>query len=106
MSLRDLQKKVFLEYKRNGYLEVWDKKGKVGIIAELGLIVTEIAEAMEEARNKKFNKDAFMFECTDTIIRTLNLMSRLHGDAEHYILLKHEINMQRERLHGRAVIEC
>lgn len=110
MDLKDIQSKLFEEYKKNGYLEMWtdgfrnndNQKQSIRDIAELGLIVTEISEAMEEIREPKNNSDLFI-ECSDIIIRTLNFMTRKGANAEYFILEKDNINNLREKLHGKEV---
>lgn len=108
-TLRELQKKVYEEYVKNGYDKFWSIP-KSGIhnnlniesiidIAELGMINTEVSEAIE----KSFIKDnpSLGFECADIIIRTLNFMSRKGLDAEFYIERKNNTNIERGYLHGK-----
>jgi NTP pyrophosphatase (non-canonical NTP hydrolase) len=105
LELKELQKKVFEEYKKNGYLLFWtygdisENDQTKSMIAELGMINTEISEAIE----KCFRKDHqnIGFECADIIIRTLNFMSRLGLDAEFYIERKNNTNFERGYLHGK-----
>lgn len=114
-TLEYLQKEVFKEYSKNGYILSWsilenqytELQAKLDI-AELGLITTEIAEAMEEIRNKEKNDretqlDRLGLECADIIIRTLNFMSRNAINATYYINKKIEINNKRTKLHDRFV---
>lgn len=109
-NLREIQKIVFEEYKKNGYLLNWgchtpNIQPKIDL-AELGLIVTEVSEAMEAIRtipNLQQQKTNLGFECADIIIRTLNFMSRNAIDATFFINAKNEINMNRGKLHGKAV---
>lgn len=82
---------------------MWNSHGKVGDIAELGLIPTEVTEVQEEVRNKNTDPNKVGTECADIIIRTLNFMSRKGLDAEKFILAKHKVNMTRNTLHGRDV---
>lgn len=104
MELKEIQELVYLEYQRNGYLKNWNQFNKVGDIAELGLINTEISEAIEIIRNPEFpNNYMLAEECADIIIRTLNFMSRKHLDATQAILDKHNINMNRGILHDKDV---
>jgi len=105
MDFTELQKLLWKEYTKNAYDTTWNAGGKLADLGELGLIVTEIAEGMEELRNKDYDEDKFMFECADIIIRTLNLMRRMSGkfNAENYITKKHLINLKRGKLHGRGI---
>lgn len=118
MELKQIQKNVFIEYKNNGYLDMWNthrfnsQDAKIRDIAELGLISTEVSEAIETVRNSwKENDDSYKIiefndlaiECSDIIIRTLNFMSRKGFDAEKIILYKNKINLNRGKLHGKEV---
>jgi hypothetical protein len=69
-------------------------------IAELGMITTEVSEAIEKVF-KDTDINSIMFECADVIIRTLNFMSRKGYDAEVYILQKNNINIKRGNFHGK-----
>ena len=105
-TLKDIQDLVFREYIKNGYVYRWNNVKESGIsdLAELGLIVTEIAEAQEIIRCKRFfDKHDLGLECADIIIRTLNFMSRKRLDADKLILEKHKENMEREKLHDKFI---
>ena len=118
-TLKEIQEMVFEEYKKNGYLIMWSfpkvnlgegfynykHYQNINDIAELGLINTEVSEAIEITR-KKDNKNKLRelaLECADIIIRTLNFMSRKGLDAEFYIIAKHNKNMKRGLLHGKEI---
>jgi len=110
MDFKEIQRKVFEEYKKNGYLERWGRarellkpEGLEGIVdlAEVGLFVTEIAEAMEDIRSGKSSHE--VEEHADTIIRIMNYCSRSNLDLEQAILSKHERNLKRAKLHGRKI---
>src|SRR3972149_8250723 len=114
MNLSEIQSIVFIEYRNNGYLEMWDyptihnerlQSQMIFDIAELGLITTEKVEAIEFVRNNKIevcnNFSDLAKECSDIIIRTLNFMSRKGFDAEKVILHKNKININRGKLHGK-----
>jgi hypothetical protein len=120
MNLSKIQRIVFIEYKNNGYLDMWNTVSdwwcnqRIYDIAELGLIITEVSEAIETIRNSwKENNDSdkvinsdfsdLAKECADIIIRTLNFMSRKGFDAEKVILHKNKINLNRGLLHGKSV---
>lgn len=111
ISLHELQRKVYEEYRKNGYLYLWgsyhklerlNKLQNISAIAELGLISTEVSEAIECIRNNESGKNLGL-ECADIIIRTLNFMTRHNLNAEKYILTKHKINMERFKLHGKYI---
>jgi len=105
MELREIQKMVFEEYIQNGYKEKWASADdfRMACIAELGLVVTEVSEAIEEVRNQKISYEKIMCECADIIIRVLNFVSRLGGDIEPFIIKKHEKNLKRGEAHGRGI---
>ena len=110
MDFEKIRKLVFEEYKKNGYYDKWEearlilaKYGIVGIVelAEIGLIYTELSEAMEEIRDS--NDGKANIELADAIIRIMNFASRREMDLETAIIKKHAINMTREKLHGRKI---
>ena len=108
-SLNNIQRILFTEYQKNGYLSMWtnnysNKNPHQGIfdIAELGLICTEVSEAIEEIR-KPTNENALFLECSDIIIRTLNFMTRKGANAEYFIKMKHKENLLRGKLHGKQI---
>ena len=120
MSLNKLQKLVFEEYKKNAYLDMWNfgklyqnyiefelkryipNLENIFDIAELGLISTEVSEGIEVIRQNG-STFALILECADIIIRTLNFMSRKGYSATDFILLKHNLNLERGLLHGKKV---
>lgn len=112
MEFKEIQKLVYTEYIKNGYLESWNYPTIHNLdniiqnkfdIAELALISSEVSEAIEEIRNKEFSIPLFGFELGDIAIRTFNISSRKKIDLESFILAKHEKNIKREYLHGRNI---
>jgi hypothetical protein len=115
MYIEEIQRKLFIEYEKNDYLRMWsnnfsklkNQQNSIYDIAELGLINTEISEAIEEIRKKDIDEEIRLshlgVECADIIIRVLNFMSRKGISANYYINYKHNINMNREKLHGKEV---
>lgn len=112
MSLKELQKELFENYKAKGYFKHWtidnelDKKLQKQVdIAELSLIVTEVSEAMEVIRQPQngFSHEHLAEECVDIIIRTINFMSRKGLDLDFALWLKNNKNKKREWLHGKDV---
>jgi NTP pyrophosphatase (non-canonical NTP hydrolase) len=103
MNLKRIQELVFKEYCLNGYTEMWNKAEKIGDIAEMGLVVTEVSEALEELRSKNTNNEHLAEECADIVIRVMNHLSRKGLDLEKAILQKHDKNLEREHLHGKSV---
>lgn len=112
MELNKIQKLVLEEYRKNGYLYMWNsferlQPSSIGNIAELGLITTEVTEAMEALRSNKYEptitEENLGIECADIIIRVLNFMSRKHLDAEEFILKAHKKNMKRGKFHGKLI---
>ena len=106
MDLGEIQALVFEEYKKNGYLEEWTVKDELTQrkidIAEIGLITTECAEAIEECRNEQLD-GSLAYELADIVIRTLNFATRKQINLEAFILEKHKRNMRRDKLHGRKI---
>lgn len=105
MEFKKVQYIVFEEYVKNGFCSYWnDALNKtMADLAELGLITTEISEAMELVRDKDYSID-FEHELADIIIRTLNISTRLGIDIEEAILLKNRLNNNRPEKHGRKGI--
>ena len=103
MEINKLQEILYEEYCKNGYKDMWNSSGKVADIAELGLIVTEISEAMEEVRNKNTDMNHVEMECADILIRVINFMTRKGLSAEKGLLSCIQKNEKREKLHGKDV---
>jgi len=100
MDIKELQKKVYEEYKRNGFEEKFNPHGKIGDLAELGLIHTEISELQESIRDGKVDG----LELADVLIRVLNFASRQEIDIERCLEEKIKLNEERGYHHGRKVI--
>jgi len=110
VDLWRIQQLVHEEYKKNGYEERWNRarqllkpEGLEGIVdlAEVGLFVTEIAEAMEAIRDGDVKHEHE--EQADIVIRVLNYCNRRGFDLESAILAKHKRNMKRGKFHGRKI---
>lgn len=81
------------------------------ILSKLMLIVSEVSEATEEAREKDFNPrlikfssngkpEGFGIEIMDVIIRSLDLLGALGCNSEQLYQLKTEYNKTRPDRHG------
>jgi len=113
MEFNEIQKLVYEEYKKNGYLEMWTKcrphlyseEQKIADLAEVGLINTEVSEALDDIREYGYPmlRDKLGEELSDIIIRALNFASRKGIDIEPYILSKHELNLERGERHGKKI---
>ena len=110
VNLNDIQDLVFEEYIKNGYAERWTKEYLIAHpdeldliidLAEVGLIGTEVAELQEDIRNAA--NENYGKECADIIIRVLNWANRKGFAVEPHLLEKHQINLTREKLHGRKI---
>ena len=110
MEFKDLQKMVFEEYAKHGFLYRWERAHSFNIqrgteslidIAELALAAFEIGEAVDEIQKKK--RPDVGKELADAIIRVMNYASRQKIDLEQCILEKHKENMKREHLHGKVI---
>jgi len=113
MEFSEIQKIVYEEYKRNGYLRMWTKglphlyseEQKIADIAEVGLINTEVSEALDAIREYGYPmlREKLGEELADVVIRALNFASRKGIDLESYILSKHEVNLERGERHGKNI---
>jgi NTP pyrophosphatase (non-canonical NTP hydrolase) len=125
VNLNDLQDLLYEEYEKNGYDERWNEAEKILLnsdrpelsrivhLAEVGLFITEVSEALEEIRGKHKDRanirsdqatiDRLGFELADIFIRTVNYASRLGFSIEYYVLSKHAKNLRRTKLHGRKI---
>jgi len=111
--MKEIQELVFEEYTKNGYLEMWTKcyphlyseEQKIADLAEVGLINTEVSEALDAIREYGYPmlRDKLGEELSDIIIRALNFASRKGIDIEPYILSKHELNLERGERHGKKI---
>jgi NTP pyrophosphatase (non-canonical NTP hydrolase) len=79
-----------------GFTTNWEN-----IPTKLMLVVTELAEAMEDWRNN--DKDHFREEIADTFIRLFDICGSLNmEDIEYDIEKKMRINENRPYMHGKA----
>ena len=106
----DIQKMVFEEYMDNDYLAIYNNAyltlKEVGLenfvdIVELALVSTEITEGIKKLENDEISLSS---ELADIVIRVMNFASRKHINLRKAIIGKHQINMQREKLHGKKVV--
>lgn len=95
-DVQEWQKRIHKQYLRDEKHLIWQGKGEVGDIAELGLICEEIGEAMNGIRKRK-GMDNLKEECGDILSRTLCFMSRKGIDAETALALVHVKNVMRNR---------
>lgn len=103
--LRWNRARLILEYhhSNNDIPESFDKKQSYLIdLAEMGLMHTEISEAMEEIRNG--NREKAVIELAGCVVRVLCYCENQKFDLEKYILSELERNKKRELYHGRIVI--
>lgn len=105
MRIQELQEFLYREYCENGYSEMWNKGQRLGDLAEIGLFITEIAEAQEEIRiHGVVSFENLYVECADIIIRVMNFMTRKGcKDIEKVIYEKTLKNKTRGYLHGKSV---
>lgn len=111
MEFEELRKLAYKGYVEKGYAEEWERARKIlkahGLervvdLAEVGLIVTEIAEAMEEIRDDHPKNESK--ELAGCFIRLSNYARRKGYDLEGDIISESKRNLGREKLHGRKVI--
>jgi len=113
ISFNEMQRMVYDEYIKNGYLDMWyihgmptaeirEKMQAIADIGEVGLFTSEVGEALEAIRHGD-SKEHLAEELADIVIRVMNFATRKDIDLENAILLKHEKNMKRPILHGKKV---
>jgi len=102
MEFKDIQKLVYEEYKKNGFEEFFNKNKECGDIAEIGLITSEIGEALNYCRDR--NEKFLSIELADIVIRVLNYCNRKNIDLEFYIIAKNRINNRRDKYHSKKVV--
>ena len=103
MDFDRLKQLVFKHYYQKGFFQEMNEHGRFGDITELALINTEVAEAIEEIRQKEINKDHLTEECADIVIRVMNFCNRHNIDLQKAIINKNDINEKREFRHGKAI---
>ena len=97
ISLRELQRLVYKEYQQNKFEEGFNKHGIIGDLAELGLISTEVSEAITRVRK---NETGVEEELADIVIRVFNYCNRKGITLDNSIIWKNELNQKRAKLHG------
>jgi NTP pyrophosphatase (non-canonical NTP hydrolase) len=84
----------------------WDERGKLprafGQAVALGLIYTEVTEAMEAVRDPGDPPDDLAEELADIIIRVADLAGWEDIDLQAAVWNKVAVNEGRPRLHGKA----
>jgi len=116
MDLKQIQKLVYEEYIKNGYMEMWcvdlyqtdlpSTTQRIYDLAEIGLWNTEVSETLEDTRKITVNDELrakWAEEGADVIIRVLNFFNRKDIDAEKAILDKHKKNLSRGKRHGKEI---
>jgi hypothetical protein len=118
VSLDVIQRLVYKNYRNTGYEDLWNLPQKLAKfltpeqlssiqrvfdVAEVGLMSTEVSEAIEELRNKEIDEDHLAEELADIIIRPLTFASCRGINMTKAIMKKIDKNEKREKLHGRAV---
>jgi len=106
MNINKLAIRCHLDAKSLG----WYDEGKVkSDLESLMMVVTEVAEAVEELRkdelviekpNEKGKPEGFGVELADTIIRLLDICAYKEIHIESIILRKLEYNLTRGHRHG------
>ena len=108
MDLKKIQKLVLVEYRKNGYEELWNRSYRIASrygfghmvdLAEVGLFCSEVGEAMEDIR--QLRHEHMGEELADIVIRVLNFANRKGIDIEAEIRRKNRKNLKRPKLHGK-----
>jgi len=111
-DLKTIQNMLFKEYQKNGYHKIWtngfmnnNPHQNIFDIAELGLITTEVSEAIEEIRKPLTDISLVNlgFECADIIIRTINFMTRKGMNLDFFLNEKYKHNLLRGKLHDKQI---
>ncbi len=110
-----MQEAAFFINKQNGWWDARDKileSGMVGaqpivVIGCLGLVTSEVAEAMEAARKHDpktwgdaATKDTLVRELAGTIVRCMDLAERLNLPLAKAIIAELNANAERGFMHG------
>lgn len=95
---------VYITYCEKGFYQEFEnvKPYAYGMLAEIGLINTEVSEALEKVR--KGDWQALAEELADIVIRAMNCASRFKINLEQAITDKDVDNQQRPEKHGNKVI--
>lgn len=115
-TIDEIQELLYEEHIKNGYKEMWSaplmpiygyedfcyRAQNIFDLAEVGLINTEISEALECIRKDCYNEKLYL-EMADIIIRAINFCSRKGIKISSYIENKNTINLNRGELHGKKV---
>lgn len=116
MRLRDLQLDCYRTAKQKGFHDAHNMipSDFASVWISLGLITSEVAEAMEELRDlttldgqlwhlgPNDKPEGLGSELADVVIRTLDLCGRLGLDLEEVMEAKMAYNTSRPPLHGRT----
>lgn len=90
-----------------------DREKALWVVAQLGLITSEIGEAIEAVREGKLAPQCDPFsakpeglpsELSDIIIRTLDLADQLGVDLTAALMEKHSYNLGRAHRHGGKLL--
>lgn len=109
-TLREIQTAVYQCAVEHGWWEGPFTKTPEATTAKIMLMVTELAEAVEELRNGNAadkvyfgangKPEGFAIELADCLIRILDQAEHLGIDMEQAVLLKHNYNRGRPYKHG------
>lgn len=95
MNIKEWQKTIREWAKTKGFF--WETKDVDTMLLRIHSEVTEAGEAM---RHNDF--DNFKEECADIFIRLVDMCEVFGFDLEAEAIKKHEINVGRPYLHGKA----
>lgn len=103
MQVNEIAARVHTTAQSKGFWR--DRDEKFYVATKLGLITTEVAEAIEADRKKLKDKDLPQYdgvavELADVVIRALDLMTGLGYNPEEVIQAKADFNDGREHMHG------
>ena len=108
-TLREMQKAIYANNVAKGWHEGAFTTTPEAVSTKIMLVVTELAEAVEEMRNGhpydkvyfSSNKpEGFGIELADAVIRLLDIAEHLGIDMQDAVTLKHNFNTTRPYRHG------
>ena len=96
MNIRDIQREIHEVSRSKG----WYDDPIRSDLEDLMLVVTEVAEVVEELRRPTIDESKVSEEVADIAIRLLDFAAKKGIDLEAAILAKHEKNKTRPYRHG------
>lgn len=103
LSLKTLAERIEHINVSKGFDTVLNVYERQKLLAKLMLVITEIAEAVEEIRHEKVDEEKFWEEIADVFIRLLGVCGGMKKDIYPVIDAKMNKNKARPQMHGKAI---